>query len=343
MASFDSQKINVGIIGSGFAAYTHMLAFKHIPLAQVYAIAGGTRAASLSQLAGCKHLSTVEELLQLSELDAVIICSPHFLHESHTLQAFQQAKHVLVEKPMATDVQACQRMIASSVKAQRVLMVGHFQRYRLTNAAAKMAIADGRLGRVFFIQDTLFEQPSTKPWEQDARARGFLLGYGIHAIDRILWWQEGRKVRSVYGISQNPDNRSVECISSVILEFDDQSVASITTSNYGGLPRANSPGAAFFQATVIGSSGALSVDAYGKVLLRSSPGQETETLAELPQWSSLDALERLQAYIHQDKEFIDAICGKGLPSIDGWAGMRNVQVALAAYEASLTRQVVRLE
>lgn len=342
MTHFDSKPVNIGIIGSGFAAYTHVLALKHVPGACVQAIAGGSRAAKLSQLASCQNPPAVEDLIALPQLDAVVICSPHFLHEQQTLLAFQHGKHVLVEKPMATELEACRNMIAAGIQAQRVLMVGHFQRYRVTNAAAKQAIDQGSLGRVLFIQDTLFEPPSSKPWEQDARSRGFLLGYGIHAIDRVLWWREGHRVISVYALSQKVGNADVESISCVTLGFDDHSTANITTSNCGGLPRPGAPGAALFQATVIGDAGVMSVDAYGKVILNSATQNETKTLATLPAWSSLDSPARLRAYIAQDTEFVDAIREQRSPSIDGVAGMRNVQVALAAYQSSETRQIILL-
>ena len=75
-------------------------------------------------------LDDIEDLLRYEALDAVVICSPTHLHESHILAALSAGVHVLVEKPLAMSAASAQRIVRAVEKRQRVVMVGMNHRYR---------------------------------------------------------------------------------------------------------------------------------------------------------------------------------------------------------------------
>ena len=60
--------------------------------------------------------SSYDELLK-SDIDAVLIMVPHYLHEEYVLAAAEAGKHVLCEKPMATTIEGCDQMIEATKKA----------------------------------------------------------------------------------------------------------------------------------------------------------------------------------------------------------------------------------
>ena len=58
------------------------------------------------------------------EFDAVAVLLPHHLHEEATVKALEGGKHVLLEKPMATDLASCQRILeAANARPEQVFAV----------------------------------------------------------------------------------------------------------------------------------------------------------------------------------------------------------------------------
>jgi predicted dehydrogenase len=334
------NKVRVGIVGSGFAAMTHAEALRYDDRAELVAIAGGNRAAQLAYDYGVRALASIEELTHQAGIDAVIICTPHHLHEEVTIAAAQQGKHILVEKPMATSVAACRAMIAAAHENEVRLMVGHFQRYRKTNAAVKRALDEGKAGSIHLINEVLRENPDQSRWKTQPESKGFLLGYGVHAIDQMRWWLNA-EVASVTAHCGNFLGQAVEDGSLLLLRFTNGTNAVFECTN--ALPfqlAPGSPGAAEFRARLIGEKAILDVDVYGQVKLKTGTGETI--LAELPRWTEVKSFERIEAYAAQDREFISSIRERRLPAIPGEEGLANVRVCLAAYQSAGERSTIHL-
>ena len=89
------------------------------------------KARALADRFGVKDaLDDIEDLLRSPGLDAVVICSPNHLHESHILAALSANLHILVEKPLTMSAASVQRIMRAAEKRDRVLMVGMNHRYR---------------------------------------------------------------------------------------------------------------------------------------------------------------------------------------------------------------------
>jgi len=318
---------------------THAEALRYDPRAELVAIAGGSRAEGLARDYAVAAMS-VEEMLHRPGIDAVIIGTPHHLHAEAAIVAAHQGKHILVEKPMATTVEDCRAMIEAARDADVRLMVAHFQRYRKTNLAVKQALESGILGRVYMINDVLIENPDETGWKTQAGSKGFLLGYGIHAIDHLRWWLAS-EVESVAAQCGQYGGKPAEDGSLLLLKFRNGTSAIVQSTNAWPFKRAiGSPGAAEFRAQLIGEKGVLEVNVYGQVTLKTAEG--TSVLAELPTWSDPKSFERIEAYAEQDKEFISSILEHRQPAIPGEEGLENVRVCLAAYQASDKQGTIHL-
>lgn len=334
------NKVRLGILGSGFVAMTHAEALRYDDRAELVAIAGGSRAESLARDYGVQSLASVDELLHHAEIDALIICTPHHLHAEAAIAAAQHGKHVLVEKPMATSVADCRAMIAAARARDVRLMVAHFQRYRKTNAAVKRALDEGRAGRIHLINEVLIENPDQSQWKNQPESKGFLLGYGVHAIDQMRWWLNS-EVASVTAHCGHYLGRAVEDGALLLLQFENGTSAVFECTN--ALPfssASGSPGAAEFRAQLLGEKAVLDVNVYGQVRLRTSAGETV--LAELPTWTEAKSFERIEAYAAQDREFISSILEHRTPAIPGEEGLANVRVCLAAYQSSAERRTIHL-
>ena len=326
------EKLRFGILGSGFIALTHAEALHRAAGVEVTAIAGGSKAGELAAQYGARHESSVESLIEAADIDAVVICTPHALHAPQATACLERGKHALVEKPMACSESECLSMIESAEGAGKKLMVAHFQRYRAPNAAAKRAIAAGRIGRIRLVQQSLLEPPNEKPWQLEPESRGFFLGYGVHGIDLLRWWLES-EITLVFAACHHFRGNPTEDATQIICSFENGASASLLATDC--LPPGQEdkpPGAVGFSTLIIGDKGTITVDSYGKTILEA--GGKKETIGSLPSWTSLTSTERIEAYLEQDEAFIRCIREDTAVPISGEEGMRNVRVALAAYRSS---------
>src|SRR5690606_15208869 len=132
----------------------------------------------------------------------VVVTAPHALHAPITIDAAAAGLHVLVEKPMATTLADCRRMIEACEKHQVRLAVGHVLRFLPPIREAKRILASGRLGRPMVINErrTATYEPGSRPeWFFDPAMAGggIVMNVGIHSIDKVQWLADGLVVRVV--------------------------------------------------------------------------------------------------------------------------------------------------
>ncbi|MEM2849346.1 MAG: Gfo/Idh/MocA family oxidoreductase, partial [Candidatus Bathyarchaeia archaeon] len=144
------EKIRFGVVGLKGIGMTHIEAIKMCESAELLAVCDIVEelAKNVGEKYGVKWFTDYRELNRLKDLDAVCVCTPHFLHHPMTLDALNAGKHVLVEKPMAITVREADEMIEKA-KA-RGLKLGVAFTYR-TNPAlknVKSMVEKGELGRL---------------------------------------------------------------------------------------------------------------------------------------------------------------------------------------------------
>jgi len=125
-----NNKLRVGITGAGiFGGYhaSKMVAHPLVDFVCIYDPLHPERALDLADRCGAKAVDSREELIGLA--DALIIASPASAHGRQGLDALQNGLHVLVEKPLATDMETAREMVAVADRKQLVLQVGHQERF----------------------------------------------------------------------------------------------------------------------------------------------------------------------------------------------------------------------
>ncbi|MEJ2356757.1 MAG: Gfo/Idh/MocA family oxidoreductase [Deinococcales bacterium] len=182
--------VRVGIVGGGRWAAMHRAALEAAgaPLAGVLV----RTEESARRLREGWHVPVTIDLQAFLDLDldAVVVASPNHLHADHAVAALEAGKHVLVEKPMATTVEDCDRILDAAERAQRVLAVGHEMRvFRLFEGVRQEA---ARLGRVQHLDLRLFRRPyrsGASGWKQDpAKLGSSILEEPIHYLDLARWY-----------------------------------------------------------------------------------------------------------------------------------------------------------
>jgi predicted dehydrogenase len=328
--------LRCAVIGAGWAGATLCEALRYVPGAQLVAVAGGSRAPDLAATYHVESVADPDALLGDPRVDAVLVASPHAVHCAQTLKAARARKHVFVEKPMATTVGDCEAMIDACREAQTTLMVGHFQRFRRCPVAVKMLLDAGAIGRVRTMNVNLSEA-DRRPWLLQPESGGYLLGYGVHALDLVRWWA-GSEVLRLCALCQPLGGEPNADASLVLMEFASGINASVQVAASPASVEPTQAGAVPFAATVIGESGVIQADMYGDVHLGTSVGWQT--VASLPSWTDRNAFQRIEAYALEVREFVDAIVEGREPAIAGGDGIAAVKLALAAYDASTRKQWV---
>lgn len=143
---------------------------------------------------------SAEELLA-QKLDAVMICTPDYLHEEHAVAALTTGIPVFLEKPMAITIEGCDRILKTAKDNGVKLFIGHNMRYMNTIRKMKALIDEGRIGEVrsvwcrHFISyggDAYF-----RDWHSEReKSTGMLLQKGAHDID-VMHWLTGSNTKRV--------------------------------------------------------------------------------------------------------------------------------------------------
>jgi predicted dehydrogenase len=191
-----TERLKVGIIGGGaITQVAHLPVLKKMRGVEVQAICDTDlpKARALAARFGVKDaFDDIEELLRYEELDAVVICSPNHLHESHIQAALSANLHVLVEKPLGMSATSVQRVLRAVEKHDRVLMVGMNHRYRPDVQIVRSFVQSGELGNIESIRGSWHVfRPSRAQlgWRQrrDEAGGGAMLDLGLSILDLGLW------------------------------------------------------------------------------------------------------------------------------------------------------------
>jgi predicted dehydrogenase len=125
-----------------------------------------------------------------SGLDAVIVATPEAQHEAHVTAAARAGLAVMVEKPVAPDMEAMRRMAGAVADAGVIAMAAHVERFEAGSAGLKAAVEQGICGRV----SAIFARRQFGPSEvaRFAGSSSTLRVLGIHDFDLVRWLHPGR-------------------------------------------------------------------------------------------------------------------------------------------------------
>lgn len=335
--------IRIGVAGSGFMGRTHVDAARRLDCTRIVAVTGGSRAAQLAGDYEIDHEDSLDTLLQRDDIDALVIATPHYLHTEEAMAAAEAGKHVLVEKPLATSLEDCDRLITAFRDRGLTLSVGYHQRFRETNRKTRELIHSGAVGPVRCIQmSALFDAEAMRNdagfggnwgWWTDPRSIGHLLNSGPHNVDLCRWWLDS-ELHSVAAHSgtfreENPNENTTMAL----LSFSNGAMGTFWSSSV--LPSPGFPGEGF-RFRIMGDEGIIDLDPFGKLQL--GRDDEWKTVYEQPAVGHDDSnaafsMNRMAAYCNQMRAFVHTI--RGTPggegtAVDGRAGVAAVLGMLAA-------------
>src|SRR3989338_181387 len=170
-----------------------------------------------------KFYRDVNELYKNEKTDAMIIATPTSSHFSMALQALQNSKHILIEKPLALSISECMQLTQLAKEKNKILMVGHTFLYNDAVIWLKKYIQNGQAGRIYYIYAT---RTNLGPIRQDVNS---LIDLSPHDISIFLYLLDKKpKAVSAHGASFLNNQR--EDVAFLTLYFDEGIVGHIHVS-----------------------------------------------------------------------------------------------------------------
>ena len=134
-------------------------------------------------------------------LDAVVLVTPTSLHAEQTIAALEAGKHVFVEKPLALELEDCERVAAVARRhPELVAMVGFVRRFDPSYAQAHADIAAGKIGRPFIVRSQTCDQndPSGFFIKFAPTSGGLFMDCSVHDIDLARWMLGNPRAERVF-------------------------------------------------------------------------------------------------------------------------------------------------
>jgi len=179
-----SELLRLGIIGCGSWGKNYVRSFgtlEEVKLAGLCDLSSKRLESLHRRLPGAVITTDYRKLLD--ETDAVCIATEAVSHFKIARDALQAGKDVLVEKPLATSVEECERLVEMAAKKGRILMVGHVFLFNRAVSVLKGYMNDGVLGKIYYIHAT---RTNLGPIRKDVNAVWDLAPHDISTISYLV-------------------------------------------------------------------------------------------------------------------------------------------------------------
>ena len=154
------------------------------------------RAVAAWRIPADRCLATLDEAFDHLVFDAVIVVSPADEHTAACALALSRGCAVLVEKPFTTTLEEAVRLVELADRTGRPLVVGHNYRSMRAFRTARQLVADGRLGRLAFLNLQYYRVPHDVAPSLGRMEHSVLWGMGIHHLD-VMRYLTGDTVTGV--------------------------------------------------------------------------------------------------------------------------------------------------
>lgn len=270
-----------------------------------------------------------------SELDAVTIVTPHTLHYDQAKACLGRDLHLLIEKPMVTNVQHAVDIIDVANDRELDVQVGYQRHFHPAFKQMRHHIMSGTIGDVqtiscFISQDWVENHRDTWRVDPDFSGGGQLYDTGSHLLEALLWVTDATPQAVTAQVQY--DRPSVDVNSAVTIELGEGDDRILVTACITGDGDDVIPSEGYF---FWGTDGSL---AYVDDVLTVTESEHVTYTAEIPSEFSFDTLNERKL-----ENFIDAINGRATPAVPAEVGLEMTALTEAIYESAATGSRVELD
>lgn len=300
----------------------HVRIYSELKDSELVAIAdiNSQRAKEIGEMFNVNYYSSHLQLLQDEEVDAISVSTPTSTHYDICKDILNSRKHVLVEKPIASNREQAKKMIDLSKKNGILLMVGHIERFNPAVLKLKELLMEDFIGKIISLsarrvgyykpeQRTIFD---------------VVVDFSIHDIDVMRFLVE-REIKSVYSKTKSILSQFEDYVSA-ILEFDN-GISGIIESNLFTPTKIRT-----MQLT--GTKGYAELDfinqdimIYGNIEKEGQAASENQIFKYSNTIISRPFVAKNEPLKLELEHFLDCIISNKTPLTDGSEGLKNLEVA----------------
>jgi len=332
------RKIRFALVGCGRISKNHFDSIKQhgdrAELVDVCDIDPQALAAAVQATGAAGH-ATLTAMLQATTADCVIVTTPSGLHPRQTIEIARSGRHVLTEKPMATKWEDGVRMVRACEDAGVHLFVVKQNRRNATLQLLKQAVDKKRFGQIYMVTLNVFWQRPQQGYYDQAKWRGTwemdggaFMNQASHYVDLLEWVVGPIESLHAYTATLARD-----------IEAEDTGVLSVKWRS-GALGSLNCtmltyPKNLEGSITILGEKGTVRI---GGVAVN-----------EIKEWQFADADpddEKIKAASYATTSVygfghplyydnvIQVLRGEAQPDVDGWEGLKSLEVLVATYRSA---------
>ena len=355
------MKLKTGIISCGKVGDFHAKAYAQLENSEFTAVCDANleRAKAFAERYNVPAYSDIAEMIQKEHLDVVSVCTPHPIHCDPAVTAAENGCNVLIEKPLASSLADCDRIIEAGDKNH--VTIGTMVQRRFYRPCMRIheAIEAGKIGKPVLGMVTMLGWRDKAYYDSDAwrgtwkgEGGGVLVNQAPHQLDLLLWYMGD--VDEVYGVWKNLNHPyiEVEDTAVAVVKFKSGAVGNIVVSN------SQNP-ALYGKVHVFGENGAgVGVQTDGGAMFIAGMSTITEPpyndlwtvegeADKLEDWkkgdcdffNSVDSMY----YYHQEqiKDFLHAVETHTKPLVDARDGRKTVELFEAIYRSTQTNSVIK--
>lgn len=349
------KKIQVGVIGAGWwATLAHIPAIKSHPQAELVAVQSRERAKAekVARDFGAKHACTsVEEMLELKELDAVIVASTPNVHYAQAKAVLDTDRHVLLEKPMTFTAAEAGELVKLADQKNLQLLISCPWHFTAHGIESRRLIQSGALGNIKMISvlmtnpiekllrgintsptygmENVYVEPRNGSYNDPAIAGGGQIFCQVSHAAAYLTFLTGLRPAEVFARFDR-DGSPNDIYNALTVTLENGALVSLASTAATPLTERN------YEVRIFGSKAILQLELWrGTMMLTDFAGKRTgfKTLAEHEIYPSQSPA----------LNFIDTLLGKAPNGSTGDLGLASMEIIEAACKSAQTghNEVIR--
>lgn len=356
------KKLKTALVGLGKVSDFHAKAFVNLDSSEFTAVCSrnNEKAQNFAKKYGVKAYTDIEEMIEKEKIDVLSICTPHPNHADYAVKAASLGCNILIEKPLASSLADCDRIIAVGDKNNVLIGTIVQRRFYKPCMRIKKAIESGKIGKPIIGMVTMMgfrdkhyydSDPWRGTWEHEGG--GVLVNQAAHQLDLLQWYMDS-EIDEVYGVWENFNHDYIEVDDSAVatIKYKNGALASIVVSN------SQNP-ALFGKVHIFGDNGAsVGVQTDGGAMfiagmseIKEAPyndiwtikGEEDKLeemkIADEKEFFSVDSM----FYYHEQqiKDFLEAVLNNRRPLVDAMDGRKTVELFSAIYQSTKEKKAIK--
>jgi UDP-N-acetylglucosamine 3-dehydrogenase len=314
------KKLGVAVIGTGFWGRNHARVYKELAVTNLVAICDvdAARAKAIADQFGVQAYTDSTQMLKNPEIQAVNVCTWSTMLAREAQKCLHAGKHVLVEKPMATDTKQAEKLLKTAQENGLHLTVGFLMRFIPGLQQIREAVETKKIGDLVSASAKRVSQ-----WPERIGDVGVVKDTAIHDID-IMRFVSNQDPISVYAKTGNMRHRQFEDYSQIMLTFEGGQSAFIE-SNWLTPYKTRT-------LNVTGTDAIMRLDYITQELWLENAKENLQP--------RIPFQEPLRMEL---QHFAECILEKKKPLVTGMDGLKALQIAMAALQSSAKNTAVKLK